>query len=90
MRHTFTNDDAMDSVRRSIYLSEDDDFVVTFSVGYTRSELSKHSNSGRVTRRDVLEAFRELLSADDWEERTLMLWTAKTGKLTDVRAEELS
>lgn len=85
-KHEFTNEDALAGVTRSIYLGETPDFVVTMAVGYTRSELE---SGGRVTRRRVLEAFRELLAAEDWEERSLQLWEARTGAVIQLQAEVL-
>lgn len=82
-KHELTNEDALSLVTRSIYLHDKPDFVVCLAVGYSKRV------DGVSNKRAVLEAFRELLSADDWEERTLQLWTAKTGTVTDVCPEEL-
>lgn len=56
-------------------------FVVIFAVTYGASD-------GVETAREAIEGFRELITADDWEERTFQVFDAKTGKVFGYVPEE--
>lgn len=85
-KHTLTDQDSMDLVRRSIYIKDQTappDYVICLAVGYSRKR------DGVKNLIDAIEAFRDMLADDDWEERTLQVWDASNGIVSDVVTEEL-
>jgi hypothetical protein len=77
-----TNEIAAQLVRESIYLANENvgpgpkqaRFVVVMAVPYGEAD-------GCQSMREAVEAFQQLISDDDWEERTFQVFDAVTGKI---------